>query len=80
MCMMMLVAADDVAADDDDVDDVDDVGDGHAEVGDGVVGGSGLCGPGTTNASSDPGTTRTSSKLAGLKACVVQKPSGQAQI
>ena len=77
MCMMMLVAADDVAAAD---DDVDDVGDGHAEVGDGVVGGSGLCGPGTTNASSDPGTTRTSSKLAGLKACVVQKPSGQAQI
>ena len=66
MCMMMLVAA--------------DVGDGHAEVGDGVVGGSGLCGPGTTNASSDPGTTRTSSELAGLKACVVQKPSGQAQI
>ena len=56
MCMMMLVAADDVAAAD---DDVDDVGDGHAEVGDGVVGGNGLCGP---------GTTRTSSDLAGLRA------------
>ena len=50
MCMMMLVAAD---------DDADDVGDGHAEVGDGVVGGNGLCGP---------GTTRTSSDLAGLRA------------
>ena len=56
MCMMMLVAADDVAAAD---DDVDVVGDGHAEVGDGVVGGNGLCGP---------GTTRTSSDLAGLRA------------